>query len=449
VKLKEFQAWVFERELEQMPADLRESAREAGLLWQNDRNKLSSEQKKLLDDYPSLKVAATEGILNLFLEKYKRGDELKQAVDATAKEAAAIRAKKPKELFVRALTEPTSEPPPTHVFLRGNFTAIGEVVKPGDLIVLGSELDSEIPSDDPNLPTTGRRLELARRLTRGDHPLVPRVLANRVWLNHFGRGLVGTPADFGTQGERPTHPELLDWLAHELVANGWDLKALHRQLVYSTTYRQSSSGNAIAESIDAANALLWRAPVRRLEAEIIRDSILTVSGQSVARMFGPPVPVSADANNQIVVGGGKRDAESGRRSIYVQVRRSQPPYALHVFDAPQMEPNCDQRNSSTVAPQSLLMLNSQFVVDQSLEFAKRVIAAAGDDVEGQVAMAYRVALGREPAAEEHGDFLHFVHEQTRLIRDRLPETERPQAAESALASLCQALFGSNPFLYAD
>jgi hypothetical protein len=449
VKLKEFQAWVFDREVEQMPADLRESAREAGLAWQTDRNQLSTEQKKLLDDYPSLKVPATEGGLNLFLSKYKREEELKQAVDANAKEVAAIRAKKPKELFVRALTEPTSEPPPTHIFLRGNFTALGETVTPGDLIVLGSESESEIPCDDPNLPTTGRRLALAHRLTRPDHPLVPRVLANRVWLHHFGRGLVGTPSDFGTQGERPTHPELLDWLASELVTSGWDLKALHRQIVCSTTYRQSSEGNGRGESIDATNALIWRAPVRRLEAETIRDSMLAVSGQLAARMFGPPVPVSADANNQIVVGGGKRDAEASRRSIYVQVRRSQPPYALHVFDAPQMEPNCEQRNSSTVAPQSLLMLNSQFVVDQSLEFAERVMAATGDDIEQQVAMAYRLALGHEPATEHRAEFVHFLREQTDLIRDRLPESERSQAAERALASLCQALLGSNPFLYAD
>jgi hypothetical protein len=449
VKLKEFQAWVFEQELEQVPSVIRDAAREAGLAWQVDRNKLSAEQKKLLEEYPSLRVAATPTILNLFLEKYKRAGELKEIVDANAKEAAAIRAKKPKEYFVRALTEPTGEPPQTHVFLRGNPAALGEVVGPGDLSVLDEANAGDLPPNDPNLPTTGRRLALARKLTRGDHPLVPRVLVNRIWLHHFGHGLVGTPADFGSQGERPTHPELLDWLASELVAGGWDLKRLHRLVVNSATYRQSSTGNPAAEAIDAANTLLWRAPVRRLEAETIRDCILAVSGDLNPQMFGPPVPVGPDANNQIVVGGGKAGPDAARRSVYVQVRRSLPPYVLHVFDSPQMEPNCEIRNSSTVAPQSLLMLNSQFVVDQGQALARRIIATAPDSVDEQVASACLLAFSREPMANERTDFAQYVREQTELIRGRLPAAEQAQAHERALASLCQALLGSNPFLYAD
>jgi hypothetical protein len=450
VKLKEFQAWVFERELEQVPTEQRDAARDAGLTWQADRSKLSNDQKKLLDDYPSLKVAAAAGPLNLFLEKYKRAGDLKDVVDASAKQAAAIRAKKPKELFVRALTEPTTEPPTTHVFLRGNHTTPGPAVSPGDLSVLAS-VAADLPVDDPNLPTTGRRLAFARQLTSGTHPLLSRVLANRVWLHHFGRGIVDTAADFGTQGDRPTHPKLLDWLASELASSAWDLKHLHRQIVGSHVYRQSSAANTDAEAIDAANTLLWRAPVRRLEAEIIRDAMLATSGQLQTQMFGPPVPVSADSNNQIVVGGGSpsASAQEFRRSAYVQVRRSSPPHVLHVFDSPQMEPNCEQRNASTVAPQSLLMLNSQFVVGQSEALAARVQALAAGNQAAQIAAAYGLVLGRVPSSEEQSELVDFLKTQADLIGSRLSDAEKPQAAQRALASLCQALFASNPFLYVD
>jgi hypothetical protein len=449
LKLKEFQAWVFEQELEQMPSDLKDAAREAGLQFQADRNKLTSDQTKLLDDYPTLKVSASAGILNLFLSKYNRAGELKEVVDANAKEAAAIRAKKPKEQFVRALTEPLAEPPVTHVFVRGNVTTPGEAVGPGDLSVLDPAEPRDFPSKDASLPTTGRRLALARKLTRGDHPLVPRVLANRIWLHHFGRGIVGTPADFGTQGERPTHPELLDWLASELIENVWDLKRLHRQIVASATWRQTSEGHATGEAADATNLLLWRSPVRRLEAETIRDCILATSGQLNSQMFGPPVPVGADANNQIVVGGGKPDAAAARRSVYVQVRRSLPPHLLHVFDAPQMEPNCEQRGSSTVAPQALLMLNSPFVVDQAAALSSRVIAKAGDDLTAQAALASQLMLGRPMTANEQTEFVDYLTQQTEMIRTRLPAADQGKAPQQALASLCQALMGSNPFLYAD
>jgi hypothetical protein len=310
---------------------------------------------------------------------------------------------------------------------------------------------ADLPVDDPNLPTTGRRLAFARQLTGGSHPLLARVLVNRVWLHHFGRGIVATAADFGTQGDRPTHPKLLDWLASELVSSAWDLKHLHRQIVGSHVYRQSSAANAVAEAIDAANTLLWRAPVRRLEAEIIRDAMLASSGQLQTQMFGPPVPVSADPNNQIVVGGGSpsASAQEFRRSAYVQVRRSSPPHVLHVFDAPQMEPNCEQRNASTVAPQSLLMLNSQFVVGQAEALAARVQALAAGSQAAQIAAAYGLVLGRVPSAEEQSELVEFLKMQADLISSRLSDAEKPQAAQRALASLCQALLASNPFLYVD
>src|SRR6185295_6381205 len=148
----------------------------------------------------------------------------------------------------------------------------------------------ELPEEDANLATSGRRLAFARWLTSPTNPLVARVLVNRVWLQHFGRGLVGTPADFGTMGERPTHPELLDWLASDFVEHGWQLKRLHKLIMTSTAYRQSSRRNPRGEQRDPENRLYWRKPVQRLDAEVIRDTILAATGALNEAMFGPPVP---------------------------------------------------------------------------------------------------------------------------------------------------------------
>src|SRR5205814_2084289 len=173
---------------------------------------------------------------------------------------------------------------------------------PGDLRVLGTTSAGDIPAHDPALPTTGRRLAYARHLTDGAHPLTARVLANRVWMNHFGRGIVATPGDFGALGERPTHPELLDWLAANFVEFGWSMKRLHRLIMTSTAYRQGSRREAERDRLDPDNRLLGRMNVRRLQAEEVRDALLAVSGDLFPRMYGPPVPVSVDETGLAVVG---------------------------------------------------------------------------------------------------------------------------------------------------
>ncbi len=170
--------------------------------------------------------------------------------------------------------------PETHVFHRGDHRQPTKAVGPGDLTIAAPEGERfEVPADDPSLPTSGRRLAFARHLTSGRHPLVGRVLANRIWLHHFGRGLVETPGDFGVLGQPPTHPELLDWLADELVRQGWSLKQMHRLIMTSTVYRQSSRRDPAHDAIDSENALYARYPVRRLDAESLRDRILAVSGR--------------------------------------------------------------------------------------------------------------------------------------------------------------------------
>jgi mono/diheme cytochrome c family protein len=326
------------------------------------------------------------------------------------------------------------------------------------------KISSAIPLDDPALPTTGRRLAYAKWLTSGEHPLVARVLVNRFWMHHFGKGIVATPADFGVLGERPSHPELLDWLASQFVSDGWELKRLHRMVMGSTAYRQSSKRTSALDAIDADNRLLGRMSVRRLEAEAVRDSILAASGALNVKMQGPPVPVTVDEVGQVIVGLDNRDSagrpvtkrgslsgEEFRRSVYVQVRRSQPLSMLETFDAPALNPNCEIRNRSTVAPQSLLLMNNEFVLAQADKLAQRVIAEAGSDSAERVRWAWRLSLGLEPAAGDVAQAVAFVADQEREFEATPPSDKASirSADERALASLCQVLFSSNAFLYVD
>src|SRR5688572_26938548 len=214
----------------------------------------------------------------------------------------------------------------------------------------------------------------------------------------------------------------------------------------SAVYRQSSARDAKADAIDAGNELLWRMPVRRLEAETIRDTILAVTGKLNREQFGPAVPVSLDENQQVIIGDGKAstDGRENRRSIYVQVRRSQPAYLLDVFDAPEMEPNCEIRNASTVAPQSLLLMNSRFVIEQAEHFAVRIRREAGAEPCGQVLHAWRLAFGSAPRESELIEMLSYLRKQTGVLAARAPKSD---AGLQALASLCQVMLGSNRMLY--
>jgi hypothetical protein len=340
-----------------------------------------------------------------------------------------------------------------------------------------------IPRRDAKLPTSGRRLAYARRLMSGKHPLVGRVLVNRIWLHHFGRGLVATPADFGRMGERPTNPQLLDWLANEFAASGWNLKKLQRLIVTSTAYRQSSARTPDRDAADPDNLLLSRMNVRRLDAEAVRDSVLAASGSLFDRMSGHPIPVREDAVGQIVVGVENKvganepgaeipiGAEQFRRSIYIEVRRSRPLALLRTFDLPVMETNCDRRVPSTSAPQALMLMNSEFALTQANRFAKRLVQEGGHDFKRQVARAFEIAFARPATEAEIEESVAFLEHQSEEIkpqpattappknppkgrgpRRRNRATVRPTAADPALQPLtdfCQALLCSNEFLYSD
>jgi hypothetical protein len=468
---KSLVAKVLDRELEQAPADLRSALRQAR---DTAAGKRSSEQNSLLKTYPRILV----NVGNVSLYDGAAHSAIVKEYDA---KVAEVQKARPKDNFIHALTEPGGTPPTTHLFFRGDPRQPKQEIQPGELSILGEPSGAApIAADDPTIPTSGRRLAYARHLTSGRHPLVPRVLVNRLWMHHFGRGIVATPADFGILGERPTHPELLDWLADDLVRNGWKLKRLHRLMVTSTAYRQSSRREPTAEKVDPDNRLLARMPVRRLEAETIRDAIVATSGSLNRSTFGPPAPVALDESGQVLIGIDTRDsagrqtgppgslgAEEFRRTLYVQVRRSMPLSFTEPFDAPTLSPNCERRGSSTGAPQSLALMNSEFIVAQSEIFADRVIKDVGADPSAQICRAWTLALGVEPSPDQISSALRFLAEQqadfaaaaplsqeTSPVRKGRPQKPaKPKApvdpARSALATLGQALLGSNAFLYVD
>jgi len=367
-------------------------------------------------------------------------------------------APKPEPDSIRAFTEVPGKVPPTHWFDRGDHMAPKDPVTPAGLAVLARHKLGDIPEKDPKRPTTGRRSALADWITHERNPLTARVLVNRFWMHHFGKGLVNTPADLGALGERPSHPELLDWLAADFRAGGWNLKRFHKLIMTSTAYRQSSKRSEALDRVDPENRLLGRMAVRRLEAEIVRDAVLAVSGKLNPKRFGPPVPVMPDEQGQIVVGVDTRDGagrptgkvvpldgDEFRRSVYVTVRRSMPLGVLELFDVAMPAPTCECRTSSTVAPQSLLMMNSPSVIEQSAHFADRVRREAGSKVRAQVALAWKHATAKEPTPDEADFAVRFLTEQAEAFRKR----KAVDPARSALAGLCQALVGSNPFLYVD
>jgi hypothetical protein len=266
-------------------------------------------------------------------------------------------------------------------------------------------------------------------------------MANRIWVNHFGRGIVDTPAEFGKLGQLPTHPELLDWLATELPRRGWSLKKIHKLIMTSTVYRQSSKRDPAKDAADRANALYGRFPVRRLEAEAVRDRMLVVAGRLDRTPFGPPIPAAEDPAGQV----GTPD-DKPRRSVYLQVRRSKPVAFLAAFDAPGGAPSCDRRNVTTSAPQALMLLNSEFVRTQAGHFAARVRAEAKPGAPGErlVETAWRLAYLRKPAADELRLGAAFLTTQTAALKGKAKDPDL-----AALTNLCQQLLASNEFLYVD
>jgi hypothetical protein len=335
------------------------------------------------------------------------------------------------------LYEKSSAVPATHLLLRGKASRPGPEVAPGMPAVLVST-QPRFPQSDGS--TSRRRLTLARWIARADNPLTARVIVNRVWQFHFGEGLVRTPSDFGFMGDRPTHPELLDWLADRFVSEGWSLKKLHHLILTSNTYRMSKRWRADYGSQDPENRLLWRAPYHRLEAEAIRDSILAAGGQLNRRMYGPSmypeVPKEALASHsdpsKIWKPFNERDAS--RRTIYAFVKRSLVVPMLEVLDLCDTTKTSARRAVTTVAPQALTLFNGDFVNRQADHLADRLRREAGNDPARQIELAYLLTLCRPPSPTERAETLEFLSGQT---------------GAQALPQLCRVLFNLNEFVYPD
>ena len=443
------------------------------LAYQTVAAKRSPEQARLLKAYPRVNQLSA-GSLYLYDTTYKT--QHAKTLEKMAAEAAAVRARKPVEEFVQAFTE-VARPSPaaipaTFVFHRGEPDQPKQKVGPGDLSVLAGWRKVELPEKLAEVPGTGRRLAFARTLTDGKHPLLARVLVNRVWMQHFGKGLVASAGDFGKLGSAPSHPELLDWLAADFMENGWSLKRLHRMILGSHVYRQSSARTPERDRIDPDNALLSRTNVRRLEAETLRDALLQTVGVLNGKMGGKPVPVMHNVEGQVVLGidttdtagrpSGKfvsMEGEDRRRSVYVQIRRTMPLEMFSTFDAPSMmDANCDTRPVTTVSPQSLLLMNNGYMREYAGTFAKRVIQEVPSGVEGQVERAIELVFGRGASQAEVQDAVQFVSEQTLHYKNHPAPLEvavgpvpKTNASPDLLgmAALCHALISSNEFLYID
>ena len=460
-KYEELAETVRERGMADLSDELKQKLREA---FKTPIAKRTQDQKQILADHPKANVG-----VNLVDRNAKT-----EHTAITTKYAKLIndqRATRPVDDYAHCLTEVPGKIPPTFLFLRGEFAQPKQEVVPGELAVLCSaNRDSQnvdgvtnIPVNDPALPTSGRRLAYARHLTSGQHPLVARVFVNRIWMHHFGRGLVATPGDFGRLGEPPTHPELLDWLADEFMRTGWSLKKLHRLLMTSTAYRQSSRRRSELDAVDPDNRLLGRMSIRRLEAETVRDAMLAVSSELTTKLFGAPIPVTPDETGQIIVGVDTRDTagrptgkkvplngEEFRRSLYISVRRTMPLAMLETFDAATLAPNCAIRTPSTVAPQSLMLMNNDFTSDQSDALADRVAREAGSVPAAQARLAWRLTLAREPSDPQIHSAVAFLTEHAEQFASQPVDKKNPVTpTQRALSSFCQALLISNGFLYVD
>ena len=326
--------------------------------------------------------------------------------------------------------------PASHVMIRGVADKLGDEVKPGFICALPGGA-AEVGPADAAEKTTGRRRALAEWLVSRTNPLTARVFLNRVWRQHFGRGIVNTPSNFGVSGELPTHPELLDWLAVTFMENGWHLKPIQRMILLSGTYRQASIVRSAAVQADPLNRLLWRMPLKRLEGEAVRDSILAVSGALNQDMGGPPVypPVDPSLRADTFQGPNWKDGEDGpatwRRSVYVKVKRSLLLPELEVFDCPEITYTVAARNISTTPLQALTLQNAPFILHQSELFAARVAREAGADPVRQIERACRLALCRPPTERERA--LSAAYLQKR--------------GAGGLQDYCHALFNLNEFVY--
>lgn len=418
---------------------------------------LRSDLRRMLATPPSQRDQVQRYLADKFEKQLRISREALPALDPVFKAEADKASAQIKALEGQRLPEPRiqalwdrGEPSPTHIYRRGDPQSPGHLVGPGVPSVLtDGKTPFEVEPPWPGAKQTGRRLAFARWLIRPDHPLTARVEVNRLWKRHFGSGLVATLGNFGKAGSAPTHPELLDWLAREFVRQGWSRKAMHRLIMTSATYRQTSVLEPEQERRDPTNALYSRMPLARMDAEALYDTFLQVAGRLDETPFGPGDLVQVRQDGLVTPAG---TARGWRRLVYVLQTRKQVPTHLENFDFPAMNPNCIERRDSTVAPQALYLMNNAMIDQLAAGFAQRVRREAGFDRASPIQRVYWIAFGRRPTREEEKTGMDAMRKLVDAWSGHLPgsgQLDPEQRALKALATYCHAIMNSADFLFID
>ncbi|MBK5290887.1 MAG: DUF1553 domain-containing protein, partial [Acidobacteriia bacterium] len=413
-----YESRLLDEKLQKIPEAIRSDTKVA---LQTPADKRSEIQKYLFNKFNGdLKIPPKE------IDKILSAAD-KSAIEKLEAEVVPLDARKIKLEKIQALWD-VGTPPNIRLLQRGSADAPGPRVTPGfPEILAGSNSADAVKPAGTQGQTSGMRLSFAQWLTSPDHPLTPRVIVNRIWQGHFGTGIVATSDNFGTTGAAPVNQELLDYLSLDFTNNGWKAKRLHKLIMTSTAYRQSSQQPneprvALAQKVDPENSLLWRMNLRRLDAESLRDSVLAASGRLDTTSGGPPIQLEMRTDGLQVVSSKEPESAQRRRSIYLTSRRTYPMSFLSVFDYPIIDTNCARRVPSATPLQSLTMLNDEFIWQAAAALAKR----SNEDVE----TAYLLTFGRKPDSGERLSAVEYLK--------TMP-----------FKGLGQALLSSNEFLYID
>lgn len=395
----------------------------------------SDEEEALLTQVFDELGGTTEKVKELYPEFVEEEKELRARVDELIEKSEKL------PPLAWATFDVSTSPSPTPLLNRGNFETPGESVTPGVLTVLNDPehpFSLETVAEKSAQTTTGRRLAFAEWLTDRNHPLTARVMVNRIWQYHFGEGLVRTPDDFGARGSRPTHPHLLDWLAVEFMESGWSIKHIHRLILRSTVYRQSSWADSAREEVDPSNRLWNRFSKRRLEAEAIRDGMLAVSGQLDLRMYGESVPTERLEDGRVQIPADNPDR--ARRSVYISTQRTGIPGILATFDTPVMDTNLPKRSTSAISQQALVAMNNPFM-HESAEALRDLIESEGHETfEERLNRIWMLAYSRYPTDKETSSMRAWMQNAMDV---------RTEDRKDPWKTICHSVLSSNEFLYLD
>ncbi len=437
-----YKARLLEERLGRLPEAVREDLRRL--------SETAEDKRTEVQQYLAKKFKQT---LEISINDIKEGSEsFKSKAEPIQKQIKETRAQLKPDPGLHALVDMGGEPSTSYLLLRGDAFTPGQPVEPGVPAFLTSHIDPyEVVAPWPGADTSGRRLALARWLTQPAHPLTARVMVNRIWMRHFGRGIVASPDNFGRTGEPPSHPELLDWLATEFVRSGWSVKHMHRLTMTSAAYRQVSKKDGEALAADPDNVLLSRMAMRRMDAEQLYDSILMATSRLDPTRFGLPVDLELSDDGEYRATGSTRGF---RRSVYTLQQPRTPISLLEAFDLPQLSPNCIVRNQSNVPTQALHLMNSEWMWGLSRYMAGRVIDVAGSDPAKQVREVFLRALSRAPSHDETSESLAALddlqdHWSERLMSDRRETPIEATARWLALANVCHTVLNSAEFAFID